>query len=341
MCSSSRAWLSAVLFFSSSFLMNCKPPPGTDDHYSKLKPRCDFRIPNGIVAIDESKTPYISVFDRHPKGKECLQAFEEALGDRFTESWPGSRDDLKVKLYEALQILLAYPVEIPESLKIFNRFNIPENVISFFTPTAAGESMNQKILNYVLNRIDFFSFYHEAGVYGRYHVLSSELELAPPFFSEPALIRLFALIHEARHYNRLHDLCTENRFEYYKNMRGWSCDNRWNEAFGLEIMYFLFLLHANLKVGKATPYLSFSALEKAAQRVCYSLHHFFREESFPDIVDFVDAELGNKKCEDFGIQNILAWEGLEFTAAMDQERSVYEPSAGSPSILPCGTQNAE
>lgn len=331
-------------------LMGCdeqylSPYAGNFDYYSTLKPHCDYRLVRGILADWENSIPgYTSVFDRHEMGPTCFNALEDLLKSKFTSSWLQAPTGAKERVYEALQILLAYPLKFPETGTIFQQFPIDEPAIQFFT-TEGEESLNQKILNYILNRIDYISYEStqkrkELSLLASYVHSEKRLTLTDSFLGDAPLGRINTLFHEARHYDKDHISCRKNRFQILNKdlRRSKQCDDELDDAFGFGLLLFLSFLHANFDSENPTTYFSGNALDLEARIQCRDLHNFFREKSFPDLIRFIDHSLGSADCTGMNIQHLLQWEGLALpkTIAADLQNQPLSESSQEDLIFRCG-----
>lgn len=300
------------------------PPLGNKDYYGLLKIACDFRIPDALILKQEDVIHrYISVFDRHAKGAECLQEFEKHLHRKFTESWldlePETRKEHKKIIYEALQVLLAYPMKFPETGMLFQSFELPAGFLASLS-SENGQLSNEKIINYILNRIDYFSYDAERKSQATYNHKWKTLIFTPVYFNAGALDRIVTLLHEARHYEKIHVKCRKNRFFYDKEpLRGRHCDDELDDPIGWSIALFDALVHGNFALESSSRYIDPLVLESYASHVCFQLHNYFREESFPEMIEFIDESLGNQICEGAGLQKWMEWEGMLMPQGIKEE----------------------
>lgn len=194
------------------------------DYYAKIQEPCHYYDTQPIT--------------EHP---DCLSAMRANLPVR--EETFSDPNHSVIDLYEAFQILIAYPLAFSAQNKVLGvaPWSIPYAAFCFFVgpngydhcfPDNFGSVPNQRILNMMLHlsgEILYDSSIPEFTV-ASYNV-DRNLRIYPEFYNQSRFLKNAALVHEVRHMVTLfHDRCADSSL-------GRECDTETSGPNGVEAFY--------------------------------------------------------------------------------------------------------
>lgn len=300
-----KTFLICLSIFTSAVLLSACSGP-SDDEYASVEKVCRFPVPSiGRPFYDDKDLASTYLTDDCKKALEAVIPFDE-------ESFASAPIGMRLRILEAFQAILAYPLAFPKNGAIFGVTSKKMGMIPsvFYEIFEAEEDYNKSLFNYVLDRTE--SIIYEpgdlsTGTEAEYNIFERTITIYDYFVLENMsqflnpLHHAAILIHEARHGDSFYHFLCPSPYD----SRGLICDEEINGPYGLQATYLTTALHGSFT--DTTYALPNTVVYLNSFEVCSVLKK--RIKTLPTELAAFIASI--EDCEKISVQNVLEWEGLQ------------------------------